>query len=373
MKTTLRNQIAKITASTAPVLCSFRCEDTSVQAELRVRCEWSITYPVDAIHYPKPVDNSWPQPEPWSNMRGIVATIENVATLANAEMTLTRPINLKTKTGPARRAADREAFEIEQGKALLAAYRRVTTKRHLAKITRKIADLQARQKDLLPDLRAHNSAVMLARRTAAVERREKNQEALTTGRFWEAGAAALKQYFSPPFEKNYLADVSERWRAALFVECESVSYKTTYGNWGHKLVGTGRGYLCGIDDNGDEWGHHCRIPQHYDQYGNRQIDGCIEDAMSDLFGICVTRLADCERQGDLLFCRETIPAGVALAEQPEPWEVRETHRIESAGLLRNGRHFRSAAPILVSHTSHAAISLPAGDYRLYALSIADAD
>lgn len=373
----IREQIKIITAGETPVVAAFDIEDTSVQAELRLSCDWSITYPVDQIHYPKPVDKSisWLQPDPWNTMHGVVTTIEIVAKLAQDHRHLKIAINERTKAGPTRRAAAREEFEVSNGKAFLAAYRTATSKKHLAKITRKIADLQAQQKALLPAMREHNSAVMLARKSAAAERKEANALALTEGRFWDCDKDALKDYFSPPFARNYLADVSEHWRAALYTEMESTAWKAGKGDWRHKNIGTGRGYLCGIDDNGDEWGHHVDLRGYLerDQYDDYGYVASVEDAMSSLFELPVSKLANCERQGDLLFCRESIPAGVDLTEQPYPWEIRESHTLTSEGLQRNGRYFRSAAPILVSHTSHAAISLPAGDYRLYAIAIADAD
>lgn len=366
----LEEKIKEITSKHTYPLATYCVEDSSTNAKLRLNCTWAIRHSHDAIHCPKAIDNPWPLPAPWLQLSCLEQDIQALTHLDH-KASLRLSSNARTKKGAAERQAAELSFRIEQGKDFLRAYRKAVSQSD--KIRKRLTSLNAKISGLLPAMRAYNSAIMLARRTAAADRRAANQEALTSGRFWNAEAEALKGYFHPPFDKNYLADVSERWRAALFVECESESYKTTYGNWGHKLVGTGRGYLCGIDDNGDEWGHHCHIPQGYDQYGNRQIGGCVEDAMSALFRISVERLADCERQGDLLFCRETIPAGVDLVEQPEPWEVRESHRIESAGLLRNGRHFRSAAPILVSHTSHSEITLPPGDYRLYALPIADSD
>ena len=68
----------------------------------------------------------------------------------------------------------------------------------------------------------------------------------------------------------------------------------------------------------------------------------------------------------------TIPA-VELHAQPEPWDVRESHQVSSPGLYRNGSRFRSDSEISVSHTSHAPVMLPPGEYRLYVLQIADAD
>lgn len=240
----------------------------------------------------------------------------------------------------------------------------------------------------------------------------------------EADKEALKGYFHPPFDKNYLADVSERWRAALFIECESINYKDYNGNWRHKLGGTGRGYLCGIDDNGDEWGHRVEgLPQGRDDHDNLSLDSTVEEAMAILFGIRAAALAECTRQGDLLFCPAKIPSenkvicercgmpesqhfaskldldserGIyedylacycagsyerysprtikaPVLEPEEKWTPRESHDITSPSLQRNGRYFRADHQITVSHTSHPTVVLPPGEYRLYALRVEDAD
>lgn len=244
---------------------------------------------------------------------------------------------------------------------------------------------------------------------------------MKSGRFWEADKDALKGYFNPPFDKNYLADVSPHWRAALFLECGSVSYKSYAGNWGHKLVGTGSGYLCGIDDNGDEWGFVVgNLPQSSDGYGSNRMDTTVEEAMAEVFDIRRSLLDTCTRQGDLLFCpvkiRKTpvtvcahcgkpktahslktgyagygaepteylacgysFPAGEyqeAIIEPPtlkpaETWTPREAHDITSPSLRHNGRYFAADDPITITHTSHATVTLPAGEYRLYMSRMAD--
>lgn len=272
-------------------------------------------------------------------------------------------------------------------------------------------------------MRAENSKYLADRKATKAAEREADALALKEGRFWDASKEALKGYFHPPFDKNYLADVSEKWRAALYLECEGAAWKDYNGNWRHKLVGTGRAYLCGIDDNGDEWGHECRIDLGVDDYGNVGLDADVEDAMAALFEIPARRLRNCERQGDLLFCRETIPTttravcpycgsrnlrpdrdthdviddaakiasgetvwcgfcGVVYAKKiapptltlhDGPWEIRESHRIESEGLERNGRWFRSPNPIHITHTSHQPVTLEPGEYRLYTLQVEDAD
>lgn len=417
---TIADKIKGITANKTQVIANYGVHDESVQAELRLRSSWIIRVPVDEINYPR--DLSGNNTVLWHGMWQITRDICTAADLKRGNASATISINERTKTGPARRAEAKAAWLIEAGTAFLEDYRVVTGKRSLAAVRKQITALQAQQKALLPALRESNSLYLSGKKAEKAEQTRKNAAALASGRFWEADKDTLKGYFHPPFDKNYLADVSERWRAALFLECESISYRDYFDNWRHKLGGTGRGFLCGIDDNGDEWGHEVvGLPQSSDSHGNNGLDNTVEEAMANLFGIRASRLPECTRQGDILFCPVKIPAADRticddcgapesdhhasvryLAEQvtenylachyegncqeyrprtikapmlapAEKWTPRESHDITSPSLRHNGRYFAADHDITVSHTSHAAVTLPPGEYRLYALEIADAD
>jgi hypothetical protein len=412
----IKEKIKVITDQKVPVLSSFVVHDNSVQSELRLSASWSISIPVDEIHYPKslaPTSRTVPgeiatrqQITPagmlWQQMYDLAEQIHKCAHLSDRRIpegygSHPIPINYRTKTGPERRREAKALWIIDTGRRFLSDYRRATNKRNLARIRKQITGLQAQQKTILPQLRECNSKYLSGKKTEREAQAAKSAEALKSGRFWEADKDTLKGYFQPPFDKNYLADVSEKWRAALFCECKSISYKWGNGNWGHKLGGTGRGYLCGIDDNGDKWGHRLQnLPQSHDDHGNLGLDSTVEEAMSELFEIEESKLVDCQRQGDLLFCSTKIRtengpekcencgntrdkhfASVTDDGQPllscEEWEPRESHKIASPGMERNGRYFRSPNPIEVTHTSHPTVILPPGEYRLYELRIADAD
>ena len=366
----ITEKILAIKKDRSQVLATYEIRDESVQTALRLSSTWTIKAPVDEINYPK--DLSGKNSDLWHEMWILAWEITKAAELKTGRSQITIVINEKTKTGPARRAEAKAAWLIESGNAFLADYRAATAKRNLAAVRKSITDLQTRQKDLLPKLREANSLYLSGKKSAKAEQAAKNAEALKSGRFWEADKDALKGYFHPPFDKNYLADVSEKWRAALFLECESVSYKGYNGDWRHKLSGTGDAYLCGIDDNGDEWGHACHVDLSRDNYGNGGFDATVEEAMGNLFEISVKNLANCQRQGDLLFCPSRIPTETELHPE-EKWTPRESHDITSKSLYRNGRYFRADHEITVSHTSHAAVILSPGEYRLYALEVADAD
>ena len=367
----INEKIQAIIDDRSRVIATYQLSDDSVQAELRLRARWSIDYAVDRIAYPKNLArNDNPM---WDQMRKLEAEIWSDAEIVKGSDYMNELINARTKIGPARREEAKAIFEIEQGRAFLAAHRISIQKSVLAEIRKQISALQAQQKALLPELRKANSEFLAGRKAKKAELTRQNTEALKSGRFWEAAKDALKNYFHPPFERNYLTDVSEKWRAALYTEMASTAWKAGKGDWRHKNIGTGRGYLCGIDDNGDEWGHPVNLHHYidFDEYGDMGYVATVEDAMSSLFGVSIRDLEQCQRQGDILFHPEPIPDIEMKAE--DEWEIRESHTVTSPGLQRNGRYIQSKNKITVSHTSHAPVVLPAGNYRIYALQVADAD
>lgn len=407
----LREKIKNLEADKATLHARFDVTDTSVQAELRLSARWSLHRPVDQIQFPK--DLSGEAGDLWREMQAHAHAIRTVAHIKTGKNDATIKINERKKTGPAERAEAKNQFIIASCRQFLADYKAAASKTSIKKIDKQIADIQAQQKALLPALRKSNSEFCAARKNAKAEQGKKNAAAIISGRFWEADETAIKGYFHPPFEKNYLADVSEKWRAALFLECESINFKGYNGDWRHKLGGTGRGYLCGIDDNGDEWGFIVRnLPQSCDNYGNSALDNNVEEAMAEVFQIRKSDLQKCTRQGDLLFC----PAEIRKEDSPEyckwcgyaidhhvkidgemrcssyewdfhryeatikkapvlkpadQWEPRPAHILASASLKHNGVYFRADDDITITHTSHASVTLPAGEYRLYMSRMAD--
>lgn len=377
----LQQQIDHLTNANGPITASYQERDNSVQAELRLSAPWSIRATVDTIHYPKRLQSIMDvsgealqeQDAPWTEMRRAEMELQRVTLLAEGSPSLTLAASSKTQVGAARRTEAKAAWQTDTRRAFLAAYKSATGKRRLAEARKNITTIQAQQKLLLREIRRRNSAYVATRSQARAEQQARNTEAMASGRFWEADRDTIKAHFRPPFDKNFLADVSERWRAALFVECESESYRRYDDQWGHKLTGTGNGYLCGIDDNGDEWGHRVSgLYQDYDDFGSPRPEGTVEEAMSLLFDVPVAALDSCLRQGDLLFRPlAQLPEGTAL-EAEETWEPRPSHTITGQGLQHNGRYFKAPSGATVTHTSHAAVVLHAGVYRLH-VSSADAD
>jgi hypothetical protein len=352
--------------------CSYQITDSSVQAEIRLWVEWSIRLPVDAIGYPKSLG---PETAPWPKMRALQYAINGIARIKSRNQARAEKINIRRQNGAALREAAATRIRIEEAATFLPAHR--SALRRIPALNRKITALQAEQKILLPEMRRANSEYFQIRKVEKTTRARADTDALASGKFWEASKEAVKNYFHPPFARNYLADVSAQWRAALYTEMGSTAWKAGKGDWRHKNTGTGYGYLCGIDDNGDEWGHHVDLSGRLrrDSYGDYGYVATVEQAMGELFGLrSLAELEAATRQGDLLFVPEKeIPADVELRAQPEPWTVRESHTVASPGLRRDGRWFAADAEIVVEHTSHHPVVLPPGKYRLYALPVADAD
>jgi hypothetical protein len=377
------------------VLASYRDHDNSVQAELRLSANWSIRYQVDEIHYPKNLEGTWENPL-WVRMRQIAGDIFAAAALKSGNKQATIPINARTKTGPELRARAQLIFRLESSKQFLSDHRSATGKRTLAQVRDKITALQTEQKALLPKLREVNAAYLGGKKS---EKQAKVQ-ALAAGRFWECDGQMLKDYFSVPFDARAFVDVSERWRVALFAETNSENCSNEKGKYWHKSVPTGRGYLCGIDDNGDEWGFEVPAAFH----------DTVETAMANVFGVDAKKIKSCYRQGEILFCPATpitektnvchecgakwvpepIPgmqdddggplyrcgschdnyARPRFVEPPvfaaqEKWQIVESHEAWSPGLEANSRWMRSPREIVVTHPTHETLVLPAGSYRVY--------
>jgi len=371
----IMNKIRSIEKRSA-LSVSFQVEDNSVQSELRLQARWNISIPVDDINIPCSVAGvDFKYDHLWGDCSLINSKIRQVACIRHVHYPehkfVVKKINAKTKSGPERRAMAKAEFIVEAGNVFLAEYRKASARRSVSARRKKIAALQEKQKELLKEIREVNSAAYLQNKTNRRERIEKNINAFKTGRFWEADEKALKAFFCPPFDKNRLADVSEKWRACLFLECNGLAYGSRWKPK-FKMVGTGFGFLCGIDDNGEQWGHRVNLLLDLDRWDNYSLKCTVEEAMSELFGIPYKALVKdaCWRQGDLLFHSEPIPEETVMKKQ-DCWDVRETHRICSAGMERNGSFFRSANEITVEHTSHATVVLPPGEYRIYMLGFGD--
>lgn len=353
------------------IYSEYRITDDSIQAELRLSVQYSINYQVDAIHYPKNLDRSDRNNPLWERMRELENKIKESAKFTSrCEQFIVRASSKSAKGQRIRERAETE-FRRLHGEEFLEMYRQANLKSNVSRVKKEIEQLQREQMQIIPEMRAHNSAYLSDRKQVKAQQREADQQALTSGEFWKANKEAIKDYFSPPFTRNYLCDVSERWRAALYSEVQSTGWKAGKGDWRHKLIGTGRCYLCGIDDNGDEWGHRVDLQPATDHYGDPMYsEYSVEEAMATLFGVDQIKLCYCERQGDLLFCSESTGDKINnLQEQSEPWEIRESHIVESDGLMRNGRYFFSPNPITITHTSHQTVVLEPGEYRLYELQI----
>jgi hypothetical protein len=233
---------------------------------------------------------------------------------------------------------------------------------------KQISLLQGIQRVEISKRRALNGAVAVARRTAAAETRTREAEALAAGRFWECSEVTLKEFFSVPFACRKLVNVSQRHRAALFIELEHGTGPDGYG----ALVPTSRAYLCGIDDNGEQWGFRVSMPGEWSAW---EYGSTVEEAMAVCWGVDIEVVQRSYRQGEVLFWASEAPVGLkdwgscTLA----PSHDAESPSLQATGTQMDGRGLLgSADPIVISHPTHAPLTLPAGTYA-YAIHGYDAD
>ena len=239
-----------------------------------------------------------------------------------------------------RKPAARAAFLQSKVMDCLTVYRRLLGKRE--SIKKKVAKFQQRQAEIIKEVRKVNGELIASRRQVL----QAERDALVAGRFWECREVLLKDFFRVPYDKRKLVAVSEQYRAALFVEVDvndSYGYKT---------------YLCGIDDNGEEWGFRLGGHFSYDcgEYG-------IERAMARCWDTTVSVVQRSFRQGEILFFPTPIPRNVPLEAETE-WQVAPNHTASSPDLWHNGEYMGSSAAITVSHPTHPPLTLPPGDYQV---------
>ncbi|HSQ83827.1 MAG TPA: hypothetical protein VLM43_03790, partial [Desulfobacterales bacterium] len=346
--------------------------DISIQTEQRLEFfSYAIFEGIDQIKFPKSLSGC--EEGRYLHMRceKLRWQIRDLGKIHSYTYRTTIKSNIRKKGELELRKKRKAEFMLENANLFLAGLG--NPKPRIKQALSQIKLLQAEQKNAIKELRAHNSKYLADVKKINQERKEADKLAMSEGRFWDASEAMIKEYFKPPFSKNNLADVSKKWRAALFLEVESQSAKKQYGDkgWIHRMVATGKGYLCGIDDNGDEWGHEVELyeylsgnpSQYFSEYAY-DMDGTVEYAMSYLFGTRVTE--EDSRQGDLLFQKVEIPEYVEL-EDVESIDVRESHRIRSSGMLAGESFFKCDLPIIVEHSSHKTLILDPGSYRVFML------
>lgn len=222
-----------------------------------------------------------------------------------------------------------------------------------------IKNLQQEQQKFIESVRRWNASVILRQRANAKAHRESEQVALASGEFWKCSEQTLKDYFHVPYERRKLVDVSEKYRATLFVEVDVRDIDQPWG-YSRSLVPTSRAYLCGIDNNGEEWGFRV-ILRHYEEW---LYESKVVDAMAEVWGVDEKLVLESERQGEILFHADLIPDGVEMVADGD-WQIRPSHCVKSEGLEHDDDYFRSANTITVEHPTHAPVTLPPGSYRAY--------
>lgn len=216
---------------------------------------------------------------------------------------------------------------------------------------KRIASLQKKQKAIIVKVRKANSEFLASK----VQVRKEEQRALKEGRFWDCQEELLKEFFRVPFGKRKLVALSEKHRAALFIEVVLSNQSGPY----KRLVPTQRAYLCGIDDNEEQWGFFLNNNDSYWEY-----DSTVEEAMATCWNVDESIVEESFRQGEILFHPCEIPAGTTLHPETE-WQIAPSHVVRSESLVHNGEYFMSTQEIVVEHPTHKPVVLEAGEYRAY--------
>jgi len=141
----MRERIDRITSDKSQVIARWDYDDNSVQAALRVSVAWTIQYPVDRIRYPRDLTKSRPCPYPWPEVSQIEGQISDLAYMDRGSARTDQPINARTKSGPQRRAEAEAEFIVEVGREFLAAHKKATASRNLARVRKHVAELQTKQ------------------------------------------------------------------------------------------------------------------------------------------------------------------------------------------------------------------------------------
>jgi hypothetical protein len=349
------------------VRANFTMYDSSIVKSLRVLCVYRVQLAYNELQIPVATNCAAAIADRNDCIR-YAAQVRRAAILFEERSNLEIDASSRTKSGQEKRAQEYEKFYKRKAKLFLSDLKKALGKRRIAKAKKEIAELQEKQKVLIDRIKEETRKAFAARKEEIKKQKAANEEALKSGRFWEADTGSLKTFFHPPFEKNCLVDVSERWRAALFAECKSSGYKS-YNGWRHKLVGTGRYYLCGIDDNGQEWGNQVQSMQYrdYDEYGDIAISGTVPGIMEILFDL--PREYDIDtgyRQGDILFIPSSLEPGYHWNwDTNDSFQVRGSHVISSIGLQKHDHIIFSEHDIFVTHTDHKYLILPAGQYKYF--------
>lgn len=372
-----QNRIKKMVDDNPHLFISVYIDDISTQKEIRLTSHIHIRYQADQIKSKKDMNESGYG----IDFKKISEKIFQLSLLKYHTETFKHPTPSRSKSALVERKQLIDTYTLDFYNRAL---KEISAARIKAKaLPRQISALQDEQKELLKLIRESNSKYLAQRKAEKQAIAERNTQAIADGKFWKCTADFLKVYFQPPFSKNHYAGVSRQHRAALFIECRTGSYKGSNG-WYHRMEPSGLVYLCGIDDNGDEWGHIIDMSYYMeiestDGYGNPRysFEFCsIEDVMGHMFGVHPDNIDYGYRQGDV-FLLPVSPLEYGL-ENVE-WkkidcgyeDILESHTINGYNIescvKSDYKYYRCKSLITLTHTSHQTVMAPPGNYRLHTL------
>ena len=202
--------------------------------------------------------------------------------------------------------------------------------------------------------------------------RELELRALEEGNYENVSDETLKQfikYYFPEFSraKLYIIDKSSKYRAVLFCTLE-------LGPYVYNLV-PAEYYLCGEDDNGEEWCHIITTNFISDYYTKEEIDNLykrsVKWAESQLLNVPLEYFDYfIDRQGDVFVFRdEEEQADYREQEETDEFEILPNHvlKLEKTAVIKytryaNRLHVDLPVPAVLEHPSHHHVKLQPAKY-----------
>ena len=197
--------------------------------------------------------------------------------------------------------------------------------------------------------------------------RELEVRALEAGDYYNVSDETLKQWIKETFpefrRKLYILDRSSKYRAVLFCTLELHPYF-------NKLV-PAEYYLCGEDDNGEEWCHLIATNFIYCNLNTEILyKRSVKWAESQLLNV-PTSLFDyfIDRQGDVFVFRDEDQANYREQEETDEFEILPNHilKLEKTAVIKYKRksnkiYLDLPVPAVLEHPSHHHVKLQPAKY-----------